>query len=242
MIYDYEHATALGMLHPTYVVVPDIIADEAIRFHKSHVRKYPGIKEDVYVPDFKPDPQLRQRLGLDDDEIAVTIRPPASEAHYRSPDSEKLFKATVAHLAGQNNVRMVMLPRNERQASHIRNQWPDLVSARKIIIPSEVIDGLNVIWCSDLVISGGGTMNREAAALGVPVYSIFRGKTGAVDQYLAKQGRLTLLETEEDVRTKIRVERRDAHAHVIDPDRAAMRSIVSTIEEALGREREKVAI
>jgi predicted glycosyltransferase len=44
---------------------------------------------------------------------------------------------------------------------------------------------LNLIWYSDLVISGGGTMNREAAALGVPVYSIFLGKSGAVDRYLS---------------------------------------------------------
>jgi len=238
MIYDYEHATAIGLLHPTYVVVPDIIADKAIRFHKSQVRKYPGIKEDVYVPDFRPDPQMRKRLGLGDDEIVATIRPPASEAHYRSPDSERLFMATVAHLSGQPNVKMVMLPRNERQADHIRAQWPDLVLARTIIIPSEVVDGLNLMWCSDLVISGGGTMNREAAALGVPVYSIFRGKTGAVDQYLAEQGRLTLLETEEDVRRKIRIERRDAQRQSIKHDRAAMKYIVSIIEEALGQERE----
>jgi len=236
MIYDYEHATAIGLLHPTYVVVPDVIADKNIRFHKSQVRKYPGIKEDVYVPDFRPDPEMRRRLGIGDDEIIVTIRPPATEAHYRSPESERLFVATIEHLAGQSNVRIVMLPRNERQADHIRNRWPDLVSAHRIVIPSEVLDGLNLIWCSDLVISGGGTMNREAAALGVPVYSIFRGTTGAVDQYLEKQGRLTLIKTEEDVRSKIRIQRRDLQHQAIHHDRSAMKHIVSAIEEAINRE------
>jgi hypothetical protein len=82
------------------------------------------------------------------------------------------------------------------------------MAKRKIVIPESVVDGLNLMWFSDLVISGGGTMNREAAALGLPVYSIFRGKIGAVDRYLADQGRLTLLESVEDVWRKIKVVRR----------------------------------
>ena len=84
-------------------------------------------------------------------------------------------------------------------------------------VPERVVDGLNLIWHSDLVISGGGTMNREAAALGVPVYSVFRGKIGAVDQYLSRHGRLVLLERAEDVRTRIALVRRDSTG----PDRDA---------------------
>jgi predicted glycosyltransferase len=103
------------------------------------------------------------------------------------------------------------------------------------VIPKNVEDGLNVIWNSDLVISGGGTMNREAAAMGIPVYSIFRGRIGTVDRYLADQGRLVFLETVEDVRTKIKAVRRqkptprinDAHNPVLD---AIVRNIVSIIE------------
>lgn len=231
MIFDYEHATALPMFNPDYVIVPDIISNSAIKFHKSHIYKYPGIKEDVYVPDFKPDPRIRQMLGLNDDDIVATIRPPASEAHYRNPDSERLFSATVESLAAQENVRIVMLPRNEKQAEVIRAQWPDLFSRGKIIIPREVVDGLNLMWYSDFVVSGGGTMNREAAALGVPVYSIFRGKIGAVDRYLAEKGRLTLLETTEDVRSKIRPIQRPKGKNNNADDRAAFRKIVTTIEE-----------
>ena len=90
-----------------------------------------------------------------------------------------------------------------------RKTWSHLCSSKKIQIPDHVVDGLNLIWYSDLVISGGGTMNREAAALGVPVYSIFRGKIGAVDRYLSENGRLTLIESVDDLRTKIHVTRRD---------------------------------
>jgi uncharacterized protein len=75
-------------------------------------------------------------------------------------------------------------------------------------IPGRIVNGLNLIWHSDFVISAGGTMNREAAALGVPVYSVFRGRIGSVDQYLANRGRLVLLESVEDVRTKIVIARR----------------------------------
>jgi uncharacterized protein len=76
------------------------------------------------------------------------------------------------------------------------------------MIPDKVVDGLNLLWHSDLVVSGGGTMNREAAASGVPVYSIFRGKIGAVDRYLSENGRLCLLTSKEDVRDKILVKKR----------------------------------
>jgi len=232
MIYDYEHATALGMLNPTYVVVPEIIPDGSIRFTKSHIRKYPGIKEDVYVPDFRPEPTLRNRLDIGEGDIVVTIRPPASEAHYRSPESELLFTATIEHLSLQKGVKMVMLPRNERQADHIRTMWPLLCSNGTIVIPNTVVDGLNLIWHSDFVVSGGGTMNREAAALGVPVYSIFRGKTGAVDKYLSENGRLTMLESPGDVRTKMHVVRRQKEESVFHGGRGARNSILATIEEA----------
>lgn len=91
------------------------------------------------------------------------------------------------------------------------------------------MDGLNLIWYSDLVISGGGTMNREAAALGVPVYSIFRGKIGAVDHYLAEHGRLVLLERVEDIETKIVVQRRDRASR----DVAAGGTALFAISEAI---------
>ena len=96
-------------------------------------------------------------------------------------------------------------------------------------IPEQVVDGLNLIWHSDFVISGGGTMNREAAALGVPVYSIFRSKIGAVDQYLSSMGRLVLLESAEDLRTKILLVRRNRPAKPQNGHAAALSSIVEHI-------------
>ena len=201
---DYEHVTGWALIRPTWIMVPEVVPD-SFNLSPGRVLRYPGIKEDVYVPRFQPDPSLLPRLGIGSAEIIVTLRPPATEAHYHRPESGTLFNAVVNFMAEAPTVRMIVLPRNQRQEDEIRAQWPYLCAAGKLLIPSEVVDGLNLIWYSDLVISGGGTMNREAAALGVPVYSTFRGTIGAVDQYLSDSGRLTLLDSVADVTNKIRL-------------------------------------
>lgn len=231
LIGDYEHATSMLMPSPACVIVPAIISSESIGYKKSPIYKYDGIKEDVYVPTFKPNPRILGILGLSENDTIVVVRPPASEAHYRNPESEKLFSATIQKLAGLEHVKIVMLPRNEKQEKQIKAEWPELFSRQKIIIPEKVVEGLNLIWHSDLIISGGGTMNREAAALGVPVYSIFRGKTGAVDKYLTENGRLIMLESIEDVKSKLKVIRRDKADNANFPERPALKTIVSIIEK-----------
>jgi predicted glycosyltransferase len=144
-----------------------------------------------------------------------------------------LFHAVVETLAKQPDAKMIVLPRNARQAAQIRELWPNLVSQGRILIPERAIDGLNMIWYSDFVISGGGTMNREAAALGIPVYSIFRGKLGAVDRYLAEQGRLTMIENVDEIRTKIKFARRNGAVRTGIDQRAALQTIVSFIVGAV---------
>jgi hypothetical protein len=124
---------------------------------------------------------------------------------------------------------MIVLPRNAKQAAQIRQLWPDLVSQGRIHMPEHAIDGLNLIWHSDFVISGGGTMNREAAALGIPVYSIFRGTLGAVDRYLAEQGRLVLIEKVEDVQTKIKLTPRNGAVRTGTGAHDALQTIVKFI-------------
>jgi len=208
-IVDYEFAKIWAVVQPSWVLTPTMISDSSIHLSRERVLKYPGIKEDVYVPSFVPQDGIRRELGISENEILVTLRPPASEAHYHNPDSDKLFKATISHLEQISNVRMVVLPRTPRQGEDISEMWPELCAQGKLLIPKQVLDGLNLIWHSDLVISGGGTMNREAAALGVPVYSIFRGIIGAVDHFLSGEGRLVLLESPADLATKLKVQRRD---------------------------------
>ena len=224
VIMDYEFARWLPALHPTWVMIPDVIPDSAICVNPQRILRYPGIKEDVYVPAFKPDPSIKDQLGLDEESLIVTVRPPANEAHYHNPESETLFAAVMDLLQAAKSARAVLLPRNAKQAAAIRRSWSGLLGSGKVIIPEHALDGLNLMWHSDLVISGGGTMNREAAALGLPVYSIFRGSIGAVDRYLVDTGRLVLLESAQDVRTKLHLVKRQR------PDRAQIR-----VRDALNR-------
>jgi uncharacterized protein len=225
---DYEFVQDLVLFRPSWLIVPDIIPD-SVGARKKHVLKYQGIKEDVYVPFFKADPSVRQQLGLTDEDIVVSVRPPASEAHYHRPESDELFSAAMEYLSTQPNVKIILLPRNGHQETDVRKKWAEPISKGRVIIPKHVVDGLNLIWYSDFVVSGGGTMNREAAALGVPVYSIFRGKIGAVDRYLSEQGRLTLIESPQDVISKIKLTRRD-NIRAFDSDsRPALQNILDFI-------------
>jgi hypothetical protein len=231
VIMDYEHVK--GFIYPTWIMMPEIIAGDAIKHDKRRLLKYPGIKEDVYVPSFKPDPQIKDVLGLGENDLVVTIRPPATEAHYHNPEAETLFSEVVNLMSTVENARMIILPRNDAQKASIKESWQGLYSTRKIVIPEQVVDGLNLLWHSDLVISGGGTMNREAAALGLPVYSIFRGKIGAVDRYLVKSGRLILLENVEDVHNKLSITKRKHMSEVGNTNGKALDSIVQGIVKAL---------
>src|ERR1700722_17915621 len=211
-ITDYEHSGKIPLRNLT-IIFPEVVSTEGRKGGPGVTfLKYPGIKEDVYLPSFRPDPKLRARLGIAPDELLVTVRPPATEAHYHNPEAEGLLKATLKKFSGMPGARVLLLPRNKNQENELRAAWTREIASGKMVIPANVEDGMNIIWNSDLVVSGGGTMNREAAAMGVPVYSIFRGPIGAVDRFLSSQGRLVLLESVEQVQTKIRAVRRDKEA------------------------------
>ncbi len=234
---DYEYAERLPFIKPYMGIVPEVINDlDIAKEFKMGVRKYSGLKEDVYVSSFRPDPLNLRKLALQEEDIVATIRPPATEAHYHNRKSEEILDAVVEFLGSIPGVRMVFLPRNEKsQKDLVYRTWPQWCKEGKIIIPDQVLNGLDLIWYSDFVVSGGGTMNREAAALGVPVYSIFRGKIGAVDRYLAERGRLTLIENVEDVRRKIQPMRRVKGNEPSIGERKALKQIIAAIEEVLER-------
>jgi uncharacterized protein len=235
LLFDYEYAKRLPFLKPAMGITPEAINDPDIgRNFRKGLRMYSGLKEDVYVASFKPDRSILDKLNLKEEDIIATIRPPATEAHYHNPESEKLFFTVVDFLGNNPDVRMVILPRNEKtQRDLIYRTWPKWCEEGKIIVPAEALNGLDLIWYSDLVVSGGGTMNREAAALDVPVYSIFRGQIGAVDKYLAERGRLTLIKTVEDVRSKIRPVRRLKVKEANFGGRIALKEIMTAIEEVI---------
>ena len=231
MMDDYEHSCLF--VTPDWLMIPELLRGTEARIDKQCILTYPGTKEDVYIPRFTPDPTLRATLGFSDSDLLVTVRPPADEAHYHNRESDSLYRALVEYLLDHPGVKIVLLPRTQKQAAHAREAWPDALSTRTMVIPDRVVDGLSLIWWSDLVVSGGGTMNREAAALRVPVYSIFRGQIGAVDRYLAMTGRLTMLESTEDIVLKVALERRPMIATALQSNGPTLEAIVDNLVGAI---------
>jgi hypothetical protein len=236
-IADYEYAdfrltTWIGSVQKKWIMTPEVIpADifEKAGLLKSHILHYPGIKEDVYVPFFHPDPSIKDDLGLQPSDVVVTIRPPASEAHYHNPESEKLLMAVFELLGRHPEVKTVLLPRTHKQEAELRHARPELFATGRIVVPKHAVNGLDLIWYSDVVISGGGTMNREAAALGIPVYSLFRGTMGAVDKHLAETGKLVLLESEQDVYEKLKLAPRTKALAPRQTQKVALDAVVNHI-------------
>jgi uncharacterized protein len=240
-IADYEHAdfrltTWIGSTKKKWIMTPAVVP--SINFIKhgmlqDHVLHYPGIKEDVYVPFFQPDSSLKAALGVDPGDVLVTLRPPATEAHYHNPESEKLLMAVFELLDANPKVKTVLLPRTPKQEADLREAHPNLFAAGRIVVPERAVNGLDLIWYSDVVISGGGTMNREAAALGIPVYSVFRGTLGAVDKHLAETGKLVLLQSAQDVRDRLKLVSRIRTLAAWSSQRATLDAVVNHITTIL---------
>jgi predicted glycosyltransferase len=232
VIMDYEFVKGLKWTKPQWLMIPELMPASATDFDLKRILTYPGIKEDVYVSTFKPKSEIEADAPCNGQKTLAVIRPPATEAHYHVPESDQMFHDIVEFLDRHSDVSMVILPRNQKQESAIRKSYAHMLERGKITIPSSAINGLDLIWRSDLVISGGGTMNREAAAMGVPVYSIFRGTIGAVDRYLAREGRLTMLESAQDIRSKLIVKPRSRGAIARSANARTLDAIVGQIDSA----------
>jgi hypothetical protein len=201
---DYEHQPAnhLAFRLASRVVVPHAFPDEALRragARARKVRRYEGIKEDVYLADFEPDPRfpelLRERFGFDlTRDTLVVVRPPASEALYHRFENE-LFEELLRRLLARPRVKVLLLARTAGQREAIESRF----GAPNLLAPREALDGANLVAAADLVVSAGGTMNREAAALGVPAATVYAGRWAALDEGLVREGRLLRLATHEDL-------------------------------------------
>jgi uncharacterized protein len=192
--FDYEWARVQHTVNcrlAQAVVVPDVIPPERLARYgatPAKLQRYPGLKEEYYLADFEPNPALPEELGLDRAEpIAVVRTPPAVSLYHRFENP--LFGAVLERLRGR---QVVVLPRTPEQRA-------ELARAGGFVVPEQAIDAQSLIAFADLVISAGGTMNREAVALGTPVWTTFEGRLGAVDERLIAEGRLRRLERAEDV-------------------------------------------
>jgi predicted glycosyltransferase len=188
--HDYEFAALqhhLGLRAATKVVVPEAIPPERLRRYgvkPPKLLRYPGLKEEYYLFDFEPDAGVLALWQVDRDRVLVVLRPPPDVSLYHR-HANPLFAQTLDHLGRLEDVHAVVLPRTEAQREYVRR-----LALPSMVVPDRAVDAQSLIAFADVVVSAGGTMNREAAALGVPVYTTFRGRLGGVDEELIRQGRL----------------------------------------------------
>ena len=225
--FDYEFARVqhgLGCRAATRVVVPETIPQErldSLGAPERKVRRYPGLKEEYYLVGFEPDSSVLDRLGLDTKRVLVVVRPPPEVSLYHR-HGNPLFVDVLRRLGSDPTLHAVVLPRTAEQRETIAGL--DLPS---LLVPEQAVDAQSLVALADLVVSAGGTMNREAVALGVPVYTVFAGRIGAVDAQLIREGRLHLLSSAEELPL---VKRSSAAAHRVERDPALLLDLMLTTQ------------
>jgi uncharacterized protein len=188
--FDYEWAWLqhqLGCRAAMRVVVPDSIPPERLARYSAvppKLRQYPGLKEEYYLSDFEPDRSVLDTWEIDPARVLVVLRPPPDVSLYHR-HSNPLFPMTLEHLGRSEDVHAIVIPRTSDQRDYVQS-----LALPSVIVPERAVDAQSLIALSDLVVSAGGTMNREAAALGVPVYTTYGGRLGGVDEELIREGRL----------------------------------------------------
>jgi predicted glycosyltransferase len=189
-MFDYEWATQqhqIGCRLARRVMTPDRIPPQRLRRYgvgPGKLAQFPGLKEEYYLSDFEPDPAVLERLSLDASRVLVVVRPPPDVSLYHRR-SNRLFPQVLDLLGHREDVQAVVIPRTEAQRAYVR-----ALALPSVVVPGGAVDAQSLIALADLVISAGGTMNREAVALGTPVYTTYGGRLGGVDEALMREGRL----------------------------------------------------
>jgi predicted glycosyltransferase len=202
--FDYEFARAqhtLGSRAASRVIVPDAIPQkrlDSLGAPARKVRRYPGLKEEYYLADFEPDPSVAASLGVDTARVLAVVRSPPDVALYHR-HGNPLFDDLLRRLGSDPAVQAVVLPRTSEQRTAV-----GALGLPSLVLPEHAVDAQSLVASADLVISAGGTMNREAAALGVPAYTTFAERLGAVDEQLVAEGRLEPVRTADAVRIEKR--------------------------------------
>ena len=226
-MHDYEYAVTqhrIGCRLAKRVMFPDSVPPERLRRFGVGPEKlfpYPGLKEEYYLHDFEPDAEALARLSVDTARVVVVVRPPPDVSLYHRK-SNPLFPKVLQRLGSDEGVHAIVLPRTQAQRELVGS-----LALPSLILPPGAVEAQSLVALADLVVSAGGTMNREAAALGTPVYTTYGGRLGGVDEALIRSGRLRPLT---DPRA-IQLEKRTASA---TPTRRDPSLLVETILGTVG--------
>jgi predicted glycosyltransferase len=202
-MFDYEWAALQHNVNcrlANRVLVPDAIPAERLRRYGAKPPKlvrYPGLKEEYYMADFEPDPAVLEQLGIDRELPLAVVRTAPSYALYLGGSETPLLPQVLEHVVRNEGAQAVVLARTPEQRQAVREQ-----GLERVIVPDRAVDGRSLVAYADVLVSAGGTMNREAAVLGTPVWSIFEGRLGAVDEMLAREGRLKFLKDPAEIKVE----------------------------------------
>jgi predicted glycosyltransferase len=200
MMADYEYTEkTLSNLLADYILVPNVIPESrliAAGYKMRKVIRYRGFKEEIYLNNFVPLESFRSTLNIDTRSVLVTLRPPSVTANYHDIESERLYRRCLSRFSSYPSVICLIANRTSSELALIPH---GIRSRNNVRVLDHTVDGLQLLWNSDLVVSGGGTMNREAALLGVPTYSIFTGRKPYLDEYLQDQGRLKFIDSYDQI-------------------------------------------
>jgi uncharacterized protein len=191
-MFDYEWAVAQHNVVcrlADRVLVPEAIPPERLARYGAVPPKlvqYEGLKEEYYLSRWEPDPAALKPLGLDRRRVLCVVRTAPSYALYLGGSENELLDRVLRRLADED-VQTVVLARTDDQRRAVR------AVSDHFVVPDRAVDGSSLVAFADVLVSAGGTMNREAAVLGTPVWSIFEGRLGGVDEQLVADGRLRLL-------------------------------------------------
>lgn len=197
---DYEWATLQHGVNSR--LAQRVLAPEAIPLERMarvgarppKLVRYPGLKEEYNLHGFEPDPSVLDELGVDATRVLCVVRTAPAYALYLGGSENPLLPRLLRHLASHDDAQVVVLARTDEQRAAVR-----ALGLPNTIVPERTVDGRSLVAYADALVSAGGSMNREAAVLGTPVWSIFEGRLGGVDEQLVRERRLRLLAQPEDV-------------------------------------------
>jgi predicted glycosyltransferase len=212
--FDYEFAWLqhqLGCRAASRVVVPEAIPPNRLERYgvrRPKLGRYPGLKEEYYLADFEPDPTALEQFDIDPARTLVVVRTPPDVSLYHRRANE-LFPRVLDRLGRDESVHAIVIPRTAEQREQLLG-----LGLPSMLVPERAVDGQSLIAFANLVVSAGGTMNREAVALGVPVYTTFGGRLGGVDEMLIREGLLKRLTDS----VQLDVRKRDKNAERVRRD------------------------
>ncbi len=197
---DYEYTeNRIFNYFSDYILLPDVIPESRLKetgFNMRKVIRYSGLKEEIYLSEFKPVENFRETINVGNSDLLAVIRPPSMTSNYHDSASERILIRIINKLIQIDKAAVLVIPRTKTDRDFIEKKIKLQDNLRFLDKP---VDGLQLLYAADITISGGGTMNRESALLGTKTFSIFSGRKPFVDEHLENKGLITFLKDEKDI-------------------------------------------